>query len=361
MVRAWDESYGFAGRFYARKEHAPVVVDGRQPPRLGGCRRRARLDVPLGGERVCGARLRRGRLPGSRRQEPHGRRDPPRRDGLHARWTALGAPVALHAAPRPRQPHAVDGGRGRRGHHRRLSLLGEAPSPARAVLLQPGSEETYAGGPTIVRPLTAEKDLARRLPLHARRGVARGADPRRDGASATWRCRRGPRWYDWWAPGTDRSGRRTDAPRLRATSASVHYPLFVRSGAIVPVAVDDDPATGSATAASAGKLTVLVYPDAEKTQLSCCTTTDDVKTTIEAVEKGAGFSVSLSRTLRATRLRIRVEQKPSSVSVDGKAASEVGSLGALGSSEAGYFHDAATRSLWVELPLAAGARTISVP
>ena len=28
MVRGWDESYGFAGRFYARPEHAPVVWAG---------------------------------------------------------------------------------------------------------------------------------------------------------------------------------------------------------------------------------------------------------------------------------------------------------------------------------------------
>lgn len=355
MVRAWDESYGFAGRFHAKKEHAPVVWigDNRRDyvgivDVLDGMFRSANAGYAVVGSDVGGYLDHDDKnLTGP--EIPH---DPE----VFARWTALGglSPfMQLHGRANltpwtvdEQNPVIIES-------YRYWSKLHHQLVPFFYSL----AEETYAGGPTILRPIGAEKDHAGDYRYQL--GEALLVAPLLDGSGKRdVALPAGSRWYDWWAPGSDAlMGGQT----LKGYDASDwrHYPLFIKAGAIVPLAVDDE-STTLGDASSKGQLTLLVHPDTKASSF-VLHDEDDAKTTIEAVEKGAGFSVSLSRTLRATRLRIRVEQKPSSVSVDGKAASEVGSLGALGSSEAGYFHDAATRSLWVELPLAAGARTISVP
>jgi alpha-glucosidase (family GH31 glycosyl hydrolase) len=48
MVRPWDESYQFEGRFFARPEHAPVAWVGDNRRDWIGLARRARSHLPLG-------------------------------------------------------------------------------------------------------------------------------------------------------------------------------------------------------------------------------------------------------------------------------------------------------------------------
>ncbi|HPG42016.1 MAG TPA: glycoside hydrolase family 31 protein [bacterium] len=67
----------------------------------------------------------------------------------------------------------------------------------------------------------------------------------------------GDDWIDYWDDDLVYSGGATlanyDCPLSK-------YPIFIKSGAIIPMAVKDN-STGHGSAASAGKITVLVYPD----------------------------------------------------------------------------------------------------
>ncbi|MEO7330910.1 MAG: TIM-barrel domain-containing protein, partial [Minicystis sp.] len=355
MVRAWDASYGFAGRFFARKEHAPVVWlgDNRRDyigivDVLDELFRSANAGYAVIGSDVGG-------------YLDHDDKDLtgpviPQDATVFARWTALGGlspfmqlhgranitPWTVDAA----NPVIVES-------YRYWSKLHHQLVPFFYSL----AEETYAGASPIVRPIGKEAEWAGDYRFLL--GEALLVAPLLDGTGKRdVALPAGARWYDWWTPGADPlMGGQT----LKAyDSTDLHrYPLFVRAGAIIPLAVDDD-ATSLGDKTSLGQLTVLVYPDTMASSFKLHDE-DDALTTIGAESKGAGFSVTLSRALRATRLRVRVEQKPASVSVDGKAALEQASFAALGADKAGFFYDAATRSLWVEVPAGAGARTVSAP
>jgi alpha-glucosidase (family GH31 glycosyl hydrolase) len=352
MVRAWDESYGFAGRFFAKKEHAPVVWLGDNRRDYVGI-----VDVldemfrsADSGYAVIGSDV-----GGYLDHDDKNLTGPviPQDSEVFARWTALGglSPfMQLHGRANitpwtvdPANPAIVD-------NYRYWSKLHHQLVPFFYSL----AEETYGGAAPIIRPVGKQAEWAGDYRFLL--GEALLVAPLLDGTGKRdVALPAGARWYDWWAPGADvLMGGQT----LKAYDATdLHrYPLFIRAGAIVPLAVDDD-STALGDKVSTGQLTVLVYPDTAKSSFKLHDE-DDALTTLGAEAKGAGFTVSLSRTLRATRLRVRAEQKPASVTIDGKAAGEQPSLAALAADKPGFFYDAAARSVWIEVPVAAGVRTI---
>ena len=352
MVRAWDASYGFEGRFYARPEHAPVswMGDNRRDwvgvvDVLDSMFRSAESGYVVLGSDVGGYLDRDDKdLTGD---------VIPLDATVFMKWTALGALspfMQLHGRANLTPWTFPDVADEVVNVYRYWAKLHHQLAPFFYSL----SEEAYAGGPGIVRPLTAEKDWPGdyRFTL----GDAFLVAPILDGTGLRdVALPAGASYYDWWAPDTDPLDGGQTLPDYDA-SASVRYPLFVRSGAIVPVE-DADPVTGLGTAASAGKLTVLVYPDAEKATF-VLHDTDDVKTTLDAQSKGAGFTVSLSRALRDTLVRVRAEAAPASVTVDGAAAPALAGRAAFDAATTGWFHEPETRSVWVRVPAGSGPHTV---
>src|SRR5262249_46150040 len=68
------------------------------------------------------------------------------------------------------------------------------------------------------------------------------------------------RYYDWFDPAADAHPAGATIAKYDASDRA-KYPLFVREGAIVPLAVDSD-AVPTGTAAAKGAWTLLVYPSA---------------------------------------------------------------------------------------------------
>jgi hypothetical protein len=115
-------------------------------------------------------------------------------------------------------------------------------------------------------------------------------------------------------------------------------------GAIVPVDVDND-VNGLGDAASAGHLTVLVWPAAEATSFRLHEE-DEVVTTLTASTAG----VTLSRARRPTLLRVRRDAAPSAVQVNGAALEARADRAAFDAATDGFLYDAEGRWLWVKIP-----------
>lgn len=352
MVRAWDESYGFKGRFYARPEHAPVswMGDNRRDwvglaDALDETFRSAAAGYVVVGSDLGGYLDRDDKdLTG-----PQIPLDPV----VFARWTALSglSPfMQLHGRANltpwtfPDMPDQIT------AIYRFWAKLHHAMVP----FFYSVAEEAYGGAKGIVRPIGAMNGWAGdyRYELGDAFLVAPLLDAtgKRDVPLPA-----GVRWYDWWAPAGDAIMGGQTLAAYDATDLT-HFPLFVRAGAIVPLNVTDD-ANGLGTTASAGKLTVLVYPDATASSFKLHDD-DDAVTTIDAKTAGAGFTVTLSRALRDTLVRVRADATPAQVKVDGKVVPSLADRAAFDAAAEGWFYEAATRSAWVRVKQGATAHTV---
>ena len=167
----------------------------------------------------------------------------------------------------------------------------------------------------------------------------------------------GARWYDWWAPGDDAIAGGHVLADYDATAIE-RIPLFVREGAIIPLAVRDG-VTGLGTVAAKGTLTVLVFPGGAASAFSL-REDDDSKTEIVVSSRAGGARVGLARTVKTTLLRIRTDTPRASVTIDGSPAVELAGRAALDAAASGWFAEAASRSVWVKVPKGTAARTILI-
>ncbi|MEZ4295976.1 MAG: glycoside hydrolase family 31 protein [Polyangiaceae bacterium] len=353
MVRAWDSSYGFVGRFHARPEHAPVCWMGDNRRDWVGI-----ADVldsmfrsAKGGYVVLGSDI--GGYLDHDDLDLLGPEIPLDATNF-MKWTALGglSPfMQLHGRANvtpwtfPEKPDEVV------AVYRYWSKLHSELVPFFFSL----SEEAYAGAPVIVRPVGEEKDWPGdyRFAL----GDAFLVAPLLDGTGVRdVPLPTGTKYYDWWSPDTDPLDGGQTLTAYDAT-ASERIPLFVRQGAIIPLEVSDE-VTGLGTAASKGALTVLVYPDSQSTTFPLHDT-DGQLTSIEAAAGAGGFTVKLSRGPRDTLVRVRVESAPASITVDGAAATKHPDRATFDAQKNGWFHEPATRSVWVRVPTGAGAHTVT--
>ena len=353
MVRAWDGSYGFAGRFFARPEHAPVcwMGDNRRDwvglaDALDETFRSAKAGYVVLGSDVGGYLDRNDKdLLG-----PVIPLDPV----VFSRWTAMSGVspfMQLHGRANvtpwtfPTMTDEVV------AVYRYWSKLHHELVP----FFYSAAEEAYAGGPGLVRPIGAEASWAGDYRYQL--GDAFLVAPILDAAGTRdVALPAGARFYDWWAPSADALPGGQTITGYDATDLK-RIPLFVRAGAIVPLNVGDD-VTGLGTAASAGKLTVLAYPDTAKSTFKLHDE-DDALTTVDAVAAGGGFTVTLSRALRDTLVRVRVDAgAPATITVDGKAVSKLADRAAFDAASEGWFHEAGTRSAWVHVKSGAASRVI---
>ena len=252
MVRPWDESYDFEGRFFARKEHAPVgwVGDNRRDwvglaDALDHIFRSAGAGYVVLGSDIGGYLDRDDKT-----------LEPVAFDfDVLARWTAMGALMPfmeLHGRANlapwtvPESPDEMV------ALWRYWATLHHELVPFFYSL----AEEAYASGGPILHP--EGEPAAWPGDYRYRLGEAFLVAPILDGTGQrAVALPSGARWLDWWDP----AGDPIDGGQTVVADAAdrSRIPLFVREGAIVPLAVEGD-ATGLGTAASAGHLTVLAYP-----------------------------------------------------------------------------------------------------
>lgn len=363
MVRPWDVSYDRRGRFHARPEHAPVawVGDNRRDwvglidaldhihisaragyvvvgADLGGYLDRNDLDllevIPFDLEVFQRWTALAAMTPF---MQLHGR-------GNLAPWTVPGTPAE--------QSETVDIYRYWSWLHQQMvpfwySITEEAyatssPGALRSILHPvgepadwPGDYSYEIGSTFFVAPLVAAGGV-REVVLPA------GAD-----------------YFDWWAPAADAIPGGTTIAAYDA-SERVRLPLFVREGAIVPLDVDND-VTGLGSAASAGQLTVLVWPSVGRTTFALHELDDSV-TTI-TTERGLGSEgqerVAFSPARASTVLRVRAATPASGVNADGRALPVASSREALDAMSEGYYVDTAARFTWVRIATATAEVTVS--
>ncbi|MEW5852126.1 MAG: TIM-barrel domain-containing protein [Myxococcota bacterium] len=343
MVRPYDKSYQFPGRFYARPEHAPVawVGDNRRDyvgleDALDHIFRSAAAGYVVVGSDIGGyldvddSNVAGDRIPFS--QE------------VFARWTAVGALtpfMQLHGRANITPWTVPERVEETVTLYRYWSVLHHELVPFFYSL----AEEAYAGGPNLLRPVG---DLAQwagdyRFQLGDAFLVAPILDAtgRRDVALPD-----GAEWVDWWTGESHPGG--TTVADYDATDRA-RLPLFIRAGAIVPMDISSD-VTGLGNASHAGHLTVLVHPAAASSTFTLHD--EDGATTVLNALGGSPVRVTLSRAVKPVYLRIRASA-PSSVTAGGTALTQVADKSALDALASGW--NVAGNDVWVKLPSSSGA------
>jgi len=216
------------------------------------------------------------------------------------------------------------------------------------------TQESYAGRAALVAPQGAESEWAGdyRYMLGSAFLVAPLLDSsgRRD-----IRLPAGEEWYDFWNLGSAARAGGTVVSSYDATDRQ-KLPLFIRRGALIPMEVGDD-STGLGSAASAGKLTLLIFPSATENRFALYEQDDSI-TQIVAREVGTAAEITLSKAVRAVLLRVRREAAPATVKLGGVALSALPDRPGLDAATQGYFFDSGTKGLWIKL--AASATQLAV-
>jgi len=123
-------------------------------------------------------------------------------------------------------------------------------------------------------------------------------------------------------------------------------PVFAREGAIIPMEIGS-PLTGFGTAASSGALTLLVYPAAVASSFDVVLDDDSIELTVEA-ETGTGLaSVALGARDRTLLLRVRIDAVPAAVLLGGAPAPAVADRAAFDAADEGFFIDGP--HVWVKV------------
>jgi alpha-D-xyloside xylohydrolase len=345
MVRAWDESYGLAGRFFAKKEDAPIawMGDNRRDyvglaDALDEMFRSANAGYAVLGSDI-GGYLDRDDLDLTKKI--------PLDPVVFARWTAIGALspfMQLHGRANltpwtvPQTNDEIT------NLYRYWATLHHELVPFFYSL----TEATYAGGPTPMVPVgdeaTWKGDYRYML------GTALLVAPILDGTGKRDVALPPGTWYDWFDPAGDAIAGGTTLASYD-TKGIDRVPLFVKAGAIVPLVVGED-VTGLGDASSAGSLTVLAYPDTQASSFAL-RDTDEQTTTLSTQGTTTSFSFDASRALTPLLVRVRTSVTPTTVTAGGASLSAVASRAALSAASSGYFVDATTRSVWVKLPASA--------
>ena len=122
-------------------------------------------------------------------------------------------------------------------------------------------------------------------------------------------------------------------------------PLFVRSGAIIPLQVSDGQA-GHGGAGSAGWLTLLLYPDGES-QRTLYPSDISQPITVSSRRDGTGTLVTVGRSSERYILRIKELERPASIALARDDATstvpEMATFTDLEGATEGWFYDPSGR------------------
>ena len=329
MVRAYDASYQFAGRFFARKEHAPVAWMGdNRRDFIGLADAMQHLFVSArAGYAVLGSDI--GGYLDVDDVMPTGPQIPFDPD-VFLRWTAVAALtpfMQLHGranlAPWTvpvRTAETVAAYRFFAKLHEQLvpffySLSQTAQPRGEAILFPQGDERSWAGD---FRFVVGNALLV--APILDASGVRDVALPA------------GSRWADFFALSTLYAGG-TTVKDYDARSTQ-RLPLFLREGAIVPLEVRDN-STGLGESDSADGLSLLLFPGSQRTSFAL-TDHDEKSTDIVTQVNGRSVEIRVSRAPRKLFLLIRVDGKPASVTHNGSALASVASRAELAMQTTGH-------------------------
>ncbi len=353
MVRPYDRSYGFEGRFYARPEHAPVAWVGDNRRDYVGLvdaldhlfRSAAAGYVAIGSD-----------VGGYLDLDDVSHVDVPFDTEVFARWTAVGALtpfMQLHGRANITPWTVPDSVDETVALYRYWATLHDQLVPFWFSL----AEAAYAGGATIMRPIGADPaawDGDYRWML----GDALLVAPILDASGVRDVALPAGTWFDWWQPdGAPIAGGVTLTGVAVPDRAQI--PLYVREGAIIPAEVANA-ATDLGGAGSAGALTLAIWPAPVETSFTIHHARGVTSEVRAARDTGAGtISVTLADLTGAAILRIRAASAPATVTRDGVAIAAAASRdAALAATADAWFFEAATLRLWVKLVDAAGDPTI---
>jgi alpha-D-xyloside xylohydrolase len=354
MVRGYDRSYDFEGRFFARPEHAPVVWmgDNRRDwiglaDALDHTFRSAEAGYVVVGSDIGGYLDH----DDENLLGPEIAFDPV----VFARWTAVGALspfMQLHGranitpwtVPQTNDEIVM--------LYRYWSKLHSELNPFFYNL----AKEAHAGARPIVRPVGQENEWPGDYRYML--GDALLVAPVLDSAAVRdIVLPAGASWLDWWVPDSSAIPGGTTLVGYDAADLS-RIPLFVRAGAIIPLSVSDG-VTGLGTSASTGLLTMLIYPDTVQSTFRLHDESVAVMT-VDAVATAGGSVVNLSFLARPALLRIRTEVAPAAVTVNGGVISEQASRADLDAAVQGFWYEAGARSVWVKLTAEFSSRRVEV-
>lgn len=353
MVRAYDASYQFAGRFFARKEHAPVAWMGDNRRDFVGLA--DALDHMFvsarAGYTVLGSDI--GGYLDVDDKNPTGPNIPFDPESF-LRWTAVAALtpfMQLHGRANltpwtvpTRGAETVAAYRFFAKLHEQLvpffySLTRRAQPRGEAILFPQGEPASWPGD---YRYLIGEALLV--APILDGTGTRDVVLPA------------GARWADFFNLASVYPGGST----VRAYDAkdTRRLPLFLREGAIVPLEVRDD-STGLGDSDAADALSLLLFPGPES-KLFLLYDSDDQPTGITAQASGRSVEVRVSRAPRKLLLMVRLDGKPTGVTANGAALPAVASRADLASQTAAYTYDMSKSLLIVKLPSATTAHQLSI-
>ncbi|MCU0658477.1 MAG: hypothetical protein MUF64_25425 [Polyangiaceae bacterium] len=344
MVRPYDASYDLPGRFFARKEHAPVswVGDNRRDwfglsDALDHIFRSVEAGYVVVGSDIGGY---------LDRDDLNLATIIPADTEVFIRWTALGALMPfmqLHGRANAtpwtvpdRQEESVAAWRYWGTLHREL-----------IPFFYSLAEEAYAGGPNLMRVIGNVDSWAGDYRFQV--GDALFVAPLLEaGNKRAVPLPAGARYLDWWAPTADYlEGGQTiqvDLPDV------TRVPLYVREGAILPVEIRND-VTGLGDASFADALSALVYPGPQPSTFKVHGE-EGGTFAIETSLTGGKASVTFERAPRPLAFRVRGAY--SSVTLDGQPLAEAASNEALKQQGQGFRKEDATRSVWVRVPAGKG-------
>ena len=354
MVRAWDESYQFAGRFFARKEHAPVawmgdnrrdyvgLADALHETFLSARAGYVVLGSDIGGYLDVDDKV----LVGT---------NIPFSQEVFVRWTAVGALspfMQLHGRANITPWTVPERADETVAIYRFWSKLHHQLVPFYYSL----AEEAYAGRGALLVPQGEEKEWAGDYRYQL--GEAFLVAPILDGTGRRdVRLPAGAEWYDFWELGGAARAGGTVVSRYDATDRK-KIPLFVRSGALIPMEIEDD-STGLGSKGSAGKLTVLAFPGANESRFAL-READDSVTQLVMRPSGAAVEISLTRALRPVLARVRRDAAPAAVKIGGAALAALPDRAALDAATQGFFFESAAKAVWIKLAASAAPLAVRI-
>ncbi|MFO0551146.1 MAG: glycoside hydrolase family 31 protein [Polyangiaceae bacterium] len=351
MVRPYDKSYQFEGRFFARPEQAPVgwVGDNRRDyigmqDALDHIMRSAVAGYVVLGSDIGGY---------LDRDDKDLTALVPLDSEVFMRWTAMGAMMPfmqLHGRANlepwslPDQTDLV------LSTYRFWAKLHDAMVPFFDSVARRAQAKTPGAAP-MIEPVAAEAgwpgdysyvlgDAFLVAPVVDDTGVRSVAFPA------------GTRYFDFFDPAATPIDGGTVLASVDTSDPS-RIPVFIREGAIVPLEVVDD-TNGLGTSASSGALTVLAYPAPVSSSFEVWGEDGQVELTVSAIDGAAGPSIDLGDRARTVLLRVRVDAAPSGVDLDGQALSAHATRADFDAAATGYFVEGSF--VWVKV--AAGAATV---
>lgn len=353
MVRAYDASYQFAGRFFARREHAPVAWMGDNRRDFVGLA--DALDHMFvsarAGYTVLGSDI--GGYLDVDDLNPTGPNIPFDPE-VFLRWTAMSALtpfMQLHGRANlapwtvpARAAETVAAYRFFAKLHEQLvpffySLSRVAQPRGEAILVPQGEPKSWPGD---YRYQIGQALLV--APILDGSGVRDVVLPA------------GARWADFFDLAAVYPGGST----VRAYDARdpKRLPLFLREGAIVPLDIHDD-STWLGDSDAADALSLLMFPGPES-RLFLLYDSDDQPTGITAQSRSHGVDVTVSRAPRRLFLLLRLDAQPVAVQASGISLPIVAGRLELRGLQAGYTYDASSRLLVAKLPSAPLGHQLSI-